>query len=329
MHTFRLAAAACPPMHAVRRPAAHADLYQALQGGVVSQQALPWLALDADLSLCDTEGQQAPQGGGRPGKVVHTQSGAMRPAIRRSVVDLPEPEPPMMPTASPRLTVMLEPRSTRFLPNDLCTLRSSISTWPAPARHVSVLSAVQDRAAATQTAHLPSRLPRWRGQADRSGALCRRRLLSRAGQHCLSLPERRLRRGPRQCLMESGAPLQAWKGQIFGCAGAASAFWGALTLAAGSAEPGTPRVCAAGFGSLRSLATGCGGLAAPCIEVSTKLCQSLPAQGVWHDCLRTGAPSASACTRAGQRVLALLRVAVPTRPAPVATELRGQRSARI
>ena len=34
-----------------------------------------------------------------------TLSGASRPAIRRSVVDFPVPEPPMMPTASPRRTL--------------------------------------------------------------------------------------------------------------------------------------------------------------------------------------------------------------------------------
>ena len=57
-----------------------------------------------------------------------TLSGISSPAITRKVVDLPVPEPPMMPTASPRRILMLLPRRICFLPKDLCTLRSSIST---------------------------------------------------------------------------------------------------------------------------------------------------------------------------------------------------------
>ncbi len=37
----------------------------------------------------------------------------------RSVVDLPVPEPPMMPTASPLRIVMLAPRKMGLLPKDL------------------------------------------------------------------------------------------------------------------------------------------------------------------------------------------------------------------
>ena len=46
----------------------------------------------------------------------------------RSVVDLPVPEPPMMPTASPLLTLIFAPRSIGLLPKDLCTFRNSMRT---------------------------------------------------------------------------------------------------------------------------------------------------------------------------------------------------------
>ena len=48
--------------------------------------------------------------------------------MSRRVVDFPVPEPPMMPTASPRRTLMLVPRRICFLPKDLCTLCSSMRT---------------------------------------------------------------------------------------------------------------------------------------------------------------------------------------------------------
>ena len=57
-----------------------------------------------------------------------TLSGINRPAMSRSVVDFPVPEPPIMPTASPRRTLMLVPRRICFLPKDLCTLCSSMRT---------------------------------------------------------------------------------------------------------------------------------------------------------------------------------------------------------
>ena len=39
--------------------------------------------------------------------------------MSRNVVLLPVPEPPMIPTASPRLMVMLTPRRIFLLPKDL------------------------------------------------------------------------------------------------------------------------------------------------------------------------------------------------------------------
>ena len=44
------------------------------------------------------------------------------------VVLFPVPDPPMMPTASPRLMVMLTPFRIFLLPKDLCTSFSSIRT---------------------------------------------------------------------------------------------------------------------------------------------------------------------------------------------------------
>lgn len=46
--------------------------------------------------------------------------------MSRSVVLFPVPEPPMMPTASPLLMVMLTPCKIFLLPNDLWTSLSSI-----------------------------------------------------------------------------------------------------------------------------------------------------------------------------------------------------------
>ena len=54
------------------------------------------------------------------------ESGASKPAISRSVVDLPVPLPPMMPTASPRRMVMVASRRICLEPNDLETLMSSM-----------------------------------------------------------------------------------------------------------------------------------------------------------------------------------------------------------
>lgn len=48
-----------------------------------------------------------------------TESGISKPAMIRRVVDLPVPEPPMMPTASPLRMVMFAPRRIALLPNDL------------------------------------------------------------------------------------------------------------------------------------------------------------------------------------------------------------------
>ena len=56
------------------------------------------------------------------------ESGGMRPAARRSVVDLPVPEPPMMPTASPRLILKEAPVRTSFVPNFLWTFLNSMRT---------------------------------------------------------------------------------------------------------------------------------------------------------------------------------------------------------
>ena len=48
--------------------------------------------------------------------------------MSRNVVLLPVPEPPMIPTASPRLMVMLTPCRIFLLPKDLWTSLSSIRT---------------------------------------------------------------------------------------------------------------------------------------------------------------------------------------------------------
>ncbi len=48
--------------------------------------------------------------------------------MSRSMVLLPVPEPPMIPTASPRLMVMLTPCRIFLLPKDLWTSFSSMST---------------------------------------------------------------------------------------------------------------------------------------------------------------------------------------------------------
>src|SRR5690606_24676378 len=53
-----------------------------------------------------------------------------RPLMHISRVDLPEPEPPMIDTTSPLLTVRLTPLMTSSSPNDLCTLSISIIFLP-------------------------------------------------------------------------------------------------------------------------------------------------------------------------------------------------------
>ena len=63
-----------------------------------------------------------------PSEDSHTLSGARSPAISRNVVLFPVPEPPIMPTASPLLMVMLTPFKIFLLPNDLWTSLSSMST---------------------------------------------------------------------------------------------------------------------------------------------------------------------------------------------------------
>lgn len=98
-----------------------ADLQVLLRDVLVGHQAHARLALDDHLALCLDWHVHA-----RHDR--HTLSGATRPAMRRSVVDLPVPEPPMMPTASPRRILKLTPRSTSLEPKDLCTSRSSMTT---------------------------------------------------------------------------------------------------------------------------------------------------------------------------------------------------------
>jgi hypothetical protein len=52
----------------------------------------------------------------------------------RKVVDLPVPDPPMIPTASPRRIFMLQPRRMSLEPKDFQTSRSSISTSESSSR---------------------------------------------------------------------------------------------------------------------------------------------------------------------------------------------------
>lgn len=57
-----------------------------------------------------------------------TESGARSPAINRRVVDFPVPEPPMIPTVSPRLILMFTPLRIFLFPKDLWTSFSSMRT---------------------------------------------------------------------------------------------------------------------------------------------------------------------------------------------------------